>query len=135
MKMFARTAITGAQNAGRQQQMEDAAKKGIEVNKKWLATLDNRTRDAHRHLDGREVPYDQSFPSDLGLIRYPGDPNAKPANVYNCRCTMVTIYPKYEDRSKPDKRQSKTIDGMTYQEWKKGKQRKGAQNGNGRGVQ
>lgn len=122
MEMFARTAMTEAQSAGRQQQMNDAADMGIEVHKQWLATLDNRTRDAHRKLDGQEVPYNEPFDSPLGEIDYPGDPDAEdPANVYNCRCTMVTIYPKYEDRSKPDWREQETVDGMTYQEWKEGK--------------
>lgn len=125
MRTFARTAITGAQNAGRQQQMNDAADMGIEQLKGWLATHDSKTRDAHRHLDGEEVQYDKPFKSDLGDIMYPGDPTADPANVYNCRCTIVTIYPKYEDRSQPDWRESETIDGQSYQEWKKGKKTRG----------
>lgn len=139
MRMFARTAVTGAQNAGRQQQMEDAADLGIKQNKRWLATLDNRTRDAHRHLDGQEVPYNEPFESDFGKIEYPGDPSANPANVYNCRCTMVTIYPKYEDYSKRNPRRAYgeyenengetkrfsylTTDPEAYQKWKKEKEK------------
>ena len=121
MRMFARTAVNQAENSGRQKQMEDAAKMGIEINKRWMATLDSRTRDAHRRLDGQEVPYNKPFHSDFGSIRYPCDPAAKPADTYNCRCPMVTIYPKYEDRSKPDWRESETINGQSYQEWKEGK--------------
>lgn len=117
MRMFARTAINEAQNAGRQAQMQDAAKKGIEVHKQWLATLDLKTRDTHRHLDGQEVLYDKPFNSDLGKIMFPGDPEADPANVFNCRCTVVTIYPEYEDRQN-DWREDETIDGMTYKQWK-----------------
>jgi len=121
MRMFARTAITGAQNAGHQQQMADAEKElGIKQLKQWVATLDMRTRDTHRHLDGQEVPYDKPFHSDLGLIRFPGDPEAEPGNVYNCRCDMVTIYPEYRDEQ-DDWRNGETVDGMTYQEWKKEK--------------
>ena len=120
MRTFARTAITGAENAGRQQQMNDAAKLGIEVHKQWEATHDSRTRDAHRFLDGQEVPYDEPFESPLGKIKYPGDMDAKPANVYNCRCTMVTVYPKYEDRQASAKRyENMNIDGQSYGEWKK----------------
>ena len=123
MRMFARTAMTGAQNAGRQQQMNDAADMGIDVHKQWLATMDNRTRDSHRYLDGQEVAYNEAFVSLLGELEYPGDPDGEPADVYNCRCTMVTIYPKYEDRSKRDWREDIDIDGQDYEEWKEGKQR------------
>ena len=114
MTMFARTAITGAQNAGRQVQMEQAAAAGIKVNKRWIATLDNRTRDLHRARDGEEVPYDEEF---SGGIEYPGDPTAPPEEVYNCRCTMETVYPEYADRSK-EWREDETIDGVPYEEWK-----------------
>lgn len=118
MRMFARTGITEAQNAGRQEQMNQAADMGIEVNKRWLATHDERTRDSHRAMDGEEVPYDEKFSNGL---EYPGDPSGSAAEVYNCRCTIVTIYPKYEDRSKKYG-EDVTIDGQSYEEWKQGKQ-------------
>ena len=119
MRTFARTAINEAENKGRQRQMEDAAKMGIVQLKQWVATLDGRTRDVHRHLDGDEVPYDKPFKSDLGDIMFPCDPSARPENVYNCRCTMITIYPKYR-KQQDDWRDSETVDGMSYQEWKEG---------------
>lgn len=87
----ARTAMTGAQNAGRQAGYKSAADLGIKVRKRWLATLDGRTRHSHQKLDGQVVDWDQDFTSPLGKIKYPGDPSAKPANVYNCRCTMITV--------------------------------------------
>lgn len=124
MRLFARTSMTGAQNAGRQEHMRQAAKMGIQQNKRWIATLDSRTRDVHRHLDQQEVPYNESFESDLGAIRFPGDMSAEPANVYNCRCRIVTIYPEYEDYSKKDWREDEIIDGQTYAEWKEGKVKK-----------
>lgn len=123
MRLFARTAITGAQNAGRQQQMEDAAGMGIEIRKQWLATLDSRTRDAHRRLDGQEVPYDEPFKIDGQEINYPGDPTAHPALVYNCRCTVVSVYPKYEGRTQRGWREDEEIDGQSYLEWKNAKQK------------
>lgn len=116
MRMFARTAIGSAEEAGRQQQMNDAAAMGIEVNKKWIATHDSRTRDSHRAMDGEEIPQDKPFSNGL---MFPKDPEGAPAEVYNCRCRMVSIYPKYEDRSKKDWREDATIDGKSYKEWKK----------------
>lgn len=95
MRLFARTAITGAQNGGRQAQMEAAAEDGIEQKKEWVATLDGRTRDSHRKLDGQQVGVNESFDGEFGKIMFPGDPTAHPAEVYNCRCAMITVYPKY----------------------------------------
>ena len=128
MRMFARDAIGCAQNAGHQQQMEDAAKMGIRQTKQWIATLDLRTRDTHRHLDGQEVPYDKPFKSDLGDIMFPHDPDADPANVYNCRCDMLTVYPDYRDEQ-DDWRNGENIDGFTYQEWKESVDKKRKKNG------
>ena len=136
MRLFARTGMTGAQNAGRLAQMEDAEEEGIKVKKKWVATLDNRTRDTHQELDGQEVPVDEPFEVDGMEIMYPGDPNAEPELVYNCRCTMVEVYEgidrkttrrAYYDEDDEEyeegKRKSYTVEDMTYKEWKEWKER------------
>lgn len=121
MDMFARTAVTGAQNAGRMERLHEAQDMGIEVKKKWLATLDDRTRDAHAYLDGEEAEVDEPFHSILGNIMYPGDPTADPANVYNCRCTLVYVYPKYQhlqhNHERRDQLNDKNIENMTYYQW------------------
>ena len=84
MTRYARTAMTGAQNAGRMEMLHEAQDMGIKVKKKWLATLGSRTRDAHAALDGQVQDVDKPFKSELGDIMYPGDPTANPANVWNC---------------------------------------------------
>jgi len=53
-----------------------------------MAAIDNRTRQAHALLNGQLADPDEPFHSELGDIMYPGDPDADPANVYNCRCTL-----------------------------------------------
>lgn len=134
MQTFARTAMTGAQNAGRQAQMEDAEEMGIKVKKRWVATLDSRTRDTHQRLDGQEVDIDEPFKIDDYEIDYPGDPNGDPEMVYNCRCTMVQIYPGIERHStrraydddengERDTKNSYLVQDMTYLEWKEWKER------------
>lgn len=80
----ARTAVTEAQNAGRMDSYAAASKMGIKVRKRWVATKDEHTRRSHQKLDGKTIDWDEPFLSELGEIRYPGDPQAKPANVYNC---------------------------------------------------
>ena len=136
MRMFARTAMTAAQNAGRQKQMEDAEAMGIKLKKRWLASLDNRTRDTHQRLDGQEVPVKESFhvgtKDGTKFIRYPGDPNAEPALVYNCRCTMIEVFDgikrknqrrAYEDPDETGRRRSYIVEDMTYLEWLEWKKR------------
>lgn len=86
----ARTAITGAENAGRMDTYAAAQKMGIKLKKEWLATLDNRTRHAHAMLDGQKADVDKPFRVDGREIRFPGDPQAHPSLVYNCRCTLVS---------------------------------------------
>ncbi len=54
----------------------------------WRATNDERTRDAHQALDGQSVPRGGVFDSELGPIRYPGDPMASAENTINCRCWL-----------------------------------------------
>lgn len=85
----ARTTVTSAENKGRMDMLHDAQEKGVVIHKVWLATHDDRTREAHEALDGQEQEVDDPFESELGEIMYPGDPDADPGNVYNCRCTMT----------------------------------------------
>lgn len=83
----ARTAATAAENAGRLESMRRMRRLGIDVNKKWIATEDSRTRDTHRaenqHVQDVEEPF-----VITGLM-YPGDPSTNdPAEVMNCRCSL-----------------------------------------------
>lgn len=85
----ARTMVTSAENKGRMDSLHAAAEKGVITHKIWLAAIDARTREAHRLLDGQEQEIDDPFESILGPIKYPGDVDADPANVYQCRCTLT----------------------------------------------
>ena len=111
---YARTAMTGAQNSGRVERMEEAQEMGIEIRKRWLATLDSRTRDEHGQLDGQEVPVDEPFVVDGKEIMFPGDPNCPHGElVWGCRCTLINVYPKYQHL--------KQTHFTSYDEWKNGK--------------
>lgn len=93
----ARTTVTSAENKGRMDMLHDAADKGVVVHKIWLATHDERVREAHEALDGEEVEIDEPFVNEFGEIMYPGDPDADPANVYNCRCTLIYKVVGFDD--------------------------------------
>lgn len=116
----ARTAVTGAQNAGRMDSYVAAEKMGIKVRKEWLATIDGRTRHSHAMLDGKVVDKDKKF--ENGCM-FPGDPNGPPWEVYNCRCTLIAAVDGI-DTSNAKRRvrnletgKNELVSDMTYQEW------------------
>lgn len=100
----ARTCVTGAECKARQDGFERAAADGIELQREWIAAIDGRTRHAHRLLDGHLAGVDEPFKSELGDIMFPGDPEASPENVYNCRCTIAAKVVGFNNtkKSKPD---------------------------------
>lgn len=119
----ARTAVTAAENAGRLDTYRSAQDMGIKLKKRWLATLDNRTRHAHAMLDGQTVDVDKPFKVDGYEIMYPGDSSAPGYLVYNCRCTQIAEVDG-EDTSSGGRRardpktgKSFLVGNMTYAEW------------------
>lgn len=92
----ARTALTGAENAGRVDSYRRAKNIGIELEQEWLATHDERTRITHRLLDGEHVPVGERFvPDGYGdkySVGFPGDPTALGEMVWSCFIgeTLVT---------------------------------------------
>lgn len=133
MTRYARTAMTAAQNGGRMEMLEEAEDEGIHSKKKWIAVLDERTRDAHQELDGETAEIDEPFENEIGEIMYPGDPTADPGNVYNCRCTLGYVledvetkgerraYREWDDED-GHHRESYLIEDMSYKEWKEWKE-------------
>lgn len=114
----ARTYTTAAENKGRIDSYERAKDLGIQTNKKWIATLDDRTRAEHRHLDNMSIPNDESFEVDGYSIDFPGDPSAEPEMFYNCRCTLVADIVNYNYN---DERNDEKLGDMSYEEWKHAK--------------
>lgn len=116
----ARTAVTGAQNAGRMDSYVAAEKMGIKVRKEWLATIDGRTRHSHAMLDGKVVDKDKKF--ENGCM-FPGDPNGAPEETYNCRCTLIAAVDGVDTSNaqrrvrNPETGKNELVSDMTYQEW------------------
>lgn len=120
----ARTAMTGAENAGRVNAYQRAQSMGIELEQMWLATLDGRTRPSHRAIDGESVPVNGTFSNGC---RFPGDPSGPAAEVMNCRCTLIANLRGFENDVRTlGGRWSRLPDGMTYKQWQ---EMKGKQNG------
>lgn len=119
----ARTAVTGAQNAGRIDSYVAAEKMGIKLKKSWLATIDGRTRHEHALLDGQTVDTDKPFKVDGYELMFPGDPSGPAHLTYNCRCTLIaavdgvdTSDAKRRARD-PETGESVLIENMSYAEW------------------
>ena len=83
----ARTMTTSAENLGRVDTYKAAEQQGIKLEVKWLSTSDGRTRSTHKHMNGETIKVGGTFSNGL---RYPGDPEGKAGEVYNCRCTLHT---------------------------------------------
>lgn len=85
---IARTEVIGASNAA----AEAGYAQGGAEKKGWLATRDDRVRDAHKAADGQVVPINSTFRVDGEELRYPGDPNGSAKNVIMCFLpgTLVT---------------------------------------------
>lgn len=114
----ARTAVTGAQNAGRQDSYNAAEKMGIKLKKEWLATLDARTRHSHAMLDGEQVEQNKKFSNGC---RFPGDPQGPPWEIYNCRCTMVAAVDGIDTSDALRRTRDGIIPDMTYAQWEASK--------------
>lgn len=129
----ARTAVTGAQNAGRQESYNQAKKMGLQLQKRWIATKDGRTRHAHAMLDGQTVALDKPFEIEGHKLMFPGDPTGLARLVWNCRCTMRTVEkegieaePRQMRVRDPETGRNVLVSEMTYSEWENWK--KSAQN-------
>ena len=123
---------TDAENKARLDGMYRAEDMGNSITKIWIATLDNRTRDAHAHRDGEEIALDDEFAP--GLSR-PRDPNGALAEICNCRCSLKygvgqskgetrssrlgTVTGSYKKPSSFKGTTSEEIANMSYEEWMK----------------
>lgn len=66
----------------------EAIKNGADVLKQWDATLDGRTRDEHREVDGTIIKWDEEF--DVGGEKMEAPSVGGSArNVCNCRCCLL----------------------------------------------
>ena len=122
----ARTAVTGAQNAGRMDSYAAAQKMGIKLKREWVATLDNRTRHAHAMLDGQQADIDKPFKVDGYDIMFPGDTSAPGYLVYNCRCTLIAAVDGVNTSDAKRRDKDGLLQDMTFAQWEASKRGYGA---------
>lgn len=86
-KTIARTEGHRIQQTSTADVQRAAKDKGADVVKQWDSTLDGKTRESHRRVDGEIRELDEKFSNGL---MYPGDPSGGAAEVVNCRCASLT---------------------------------------------
>ncbi len=64
------------------------------THKEWLSALDARTRETHADANGQVVRIDEPFMVGGVAMDRPLDPGAPPAEVVNCRCVALFLYPE-----------------------------------------
>jgi len=99
--------------------MQKMQEKGVEAKRMWVATLDDRTRDTHRELDGQMEDKDGYFHIRGLKAQAPGMFGVASEDI-NCRCTTIFVFEGSEPRTRMI--QGKGIsDYITYSEWKRQK--------------
>jgi uncharacterized protein with gpF-like domain len=97
-RVIARTEINRATNVGHAVAAESLP---YEVDKKWSAASDHRTRHSHRQINNHRVGEDDTFKVPIykgdkptgtfDNMLYPGDATASAGNTINCRCRVVYV--------------------------------------------
>lgn len=117
---IARTEGGRVQSESTQRTYKEAQKKGVQLRKMWLATLDKKTRHQHRELDGQIVEIDQKFK----FGRYEADgPRlfGHPGLDIHCRCTTISVVYGIKPELRLDNQTKKTTTFESYNEWLKSK--------------
>jgi SPP1 gp7 family putative phage head morphogenesis protein len=114
---IAQTEGARAQVLGQQATYAQAQEDGIELEEVWTATLDDRTRDDHRDMDGVVKDPKEGFWAG-SLNRYVEGPlqSGEPAFDINCRCTVRPQIKGYEPKLRAA-RDEGIIEYQTYREW------------------
>jgi hypothetical protein len=88
VRRILRTESNRAINYGNELAMD---KFEYQVQKKWVAVHDNRTRHAHLAADGQTVDQEGEFSVGGEQLEFPGDPKGSGANTINCRCFSEVV--------------------------------------------
>ncbi len=92
---IARTEALRAVHEGAREMYDQAIASGDldrnNLSQEWQTAMDERVRHSHAPMHGQVQPYGVPFVSGKGnSLRYPGDPDAPPEEVINCRCAVLT---------------------------------------------
>jgi SPP1 gp7 family putative phage head morphogenesis protein len=117
-RVIARTEGHRIRNTGKMDSAKRASELGLEMVKVWDATLDLRTRPAHRKLDGKKVGVDENFISPSGGIGPAPGMMKNPSDDINCRCTFRLEFPGFEPSVRRVRGEG-IVPYQTYEQWAK----------------
>ena len=87
---IARTEATRLATQGAADGYREAERLGIELEKQWLHSRDEKVRDSHRELEAKGwIPLNAPFESRGSLADVPGGFGVGREDI-NCRCTIVS---------------------------------------------
>lgn len=84
-RRVAQTERTRVQSQARWQAGNEAAAMGLRVYNTWSTRMIN-SRESHIALNGKAAMQGERFPGSV--LRYPGDPDGRAADVINCHCVL-----------------------------------------------
>lgn len=113
---IARTEGGRVQAVTRQKSQKDAIDMGINVKKQWIATLDGKTRDDHRVLDGQIKEVDEYFEVNGYTTLQPHMFGVAKEDC-NCRCRTINVIKGYEHELRRDNEKREVIKYENYREW------------------
>lgn len=107
-------------NAGTNESYKQAESKGIKFKKMWVSTVDFKTRDTHKHLDGQFADEKGFFHSGRFKAQVPGNFGV-PEEDINCRCTTIAKFDNIgtEKRKENVKTngEKKIVEYKNYEDW------------------
>ncbi|MBW1853089.1 MAG: hypothetical protein JRJ00_00140 [Deltaproteobacteria bacterium] len=89
-------------------EIQQASAQGLDVQKMWLATLDDRTRHSHANTDGQIRNKDQNFNVNGSEGQAPRLTGVAKEDI-NCRCDAIILV----DGVEPTQRTAKNADGKS----------------------
>ncbi|EMW5742568.1 head protein [Enterococcus faecalis] len=117
---IARTEAGRTQSVTTQKGYEEAKERGINIKKKWLATIDKHTRRTHQELDGKEVDVDEDFTIRGHSAKGPRMFGVASEDV-NCRCTTIEVVDGISPELRKDNESKEMSEFKSYDDWFKGR--------------
>lgn len=96
----------------------EASSMGIKLTKRWVSTLDSKTRSTHQVLDGKTIGIDEEFVSNGHRAQGPRLFN-EPSQDINCRCRLVSDIEDIPPSVRRDNITEEVIRYQTYEQWLK----------------
>lgn len=118
-KQSLRIAITEGnrlRSLARQDSYEEATDLGIDLKKKWLATLDSKTRCLHRALDGQVKNVDEEFEISGYTALEPRLFGVASMDIH-CRCDTINVVEGISPSIRRDNETGRVIPYKNYNEW------------------